>query len=366
MNKSVIFLFALIIIVAIQPDFRYNSLHAQYDVSPSVCVGETDRYGNFYKKGEKYVVTVNGVTYDCIACVSHIPRNSKDNTGIKDNGSQTQMEGIIQPIIKELFDWLFSEPTKEEKLHQEQEDYRKEQEEREREREEYRTKMLNQISNVKSELKKLNDANFNENKDDVLNDIKEKVAKSEATKALKQANCNAFYSLQATKTAIRDFSDFKDLEGPAEQTRKEAELTDKNLNECPEIKIDIREVNASQTVSLQEIYYNYILDASENIKIKVDSLKVKKTNNDKVIEEKKQKVEEVTKVIETKKNQNEDQDYIDALKELENAKKDLETAEENDKKMKEEIELDEKNISTLEEMRSLYDKEKNQNNPEKP
>ena len=236
---------------------------------------------------------------------------------------------------------------------------RKKEEKRKKELAEYNEKLLKQISDAQNEFKKQANSYFNKQKEPIINEMKDRVAKSDAIKAAKQANCAAFYSLKAYELSrIGDFSDFTNPGGDAENMRTLADFPNANLTDCPPVKVSVPEVTANQPISFQETYFNYIKKQADSIKSTVDSLKVKKVDNEKVIEEKKQKVEEVTKVIETKKNQEEDQDYLDALKELENANKDLETAKDNDKKMKEEIDQNDKKIKTLDKMRSMYDEEK--------
>jgi hypothetical protein len=199
-------------------------------------------------------------------------------------------------------------------------------------------------------------------------DSKTRLARSEATKAINQLNCAAFSSLQAAQTALNDLTDFRNLEGSAEKARKLADFSSPNRSECPEIKIEIPEVNANQPESYQALFYNYILHKSDSIKTTIVSLKIEKIKTDKAIEEKKKKVEEVKKVIEKQKqvinpvatsSQDENDQLVrDALKELESATGELQTAEENGQKMQEDISLKEKNITALEKMRSTYDTDK--------
>jgi len=233
--------------------------------------------------------------------------------------------------------------------------------------------MIAQISNAKSEFEKLNASNFGEQKQSALNEFKDRFAKSEATKLVKQANCAAFTSVQAAKSKLNDFSDFKDPKGPAENQRQLIDFPSSNLNDCPPIKIDIPEVNATQPLSFQELLYNYVVHQADSIKSTIDTLKLRKTKNDQAIVEKKQKIEEVKLVIEKQKRENKPADTLnntrddqltkDALKELETATNELQTAEENDKKMKDEIAEKEKNITALEKMRSTYDIDQKQSSP---
>lgn len=284
------------------------------------------------------------------------------------------MESILTPLVNNFFKWLSSGPSpkhnaKEDKKRQEQEEM-----EYKQRQEEYKAMMLAQISNAKSEFERQNKSTFGEQKATTINEFKDRLAKSEATKVVKQANCAAYTSLQAAKSALNDFSDFKNLDGPAEKARKSADFTTGNINGCPEIKIDIPEVNATQPVSIQEMFYNYVVHQSDSIKMTIDTLKVKKIRNDKTLEEKKQKVEELKQLIEKQKVEKNpsvsadkgeaDQLTKDALKELEIATKEMQTAQEDDQKMKDEIAEKEKNITALEKMRSTYDTDKKQTLPE--
>jgi hypothetical protein len=127
-----------------------------------------------------------------------------------------------------------------------------------------------------------------------------------------------------------------------------ADFSSPNRSECPEIKIEIPEVNANQPESYQALFYNYILHKSDSIKTTIVSLKIEKIKTDKAIEEKKKKVEEVKKVIEKQKQ------VINPVA--------TSSQDENDQlvreKMQEDISLKEKNITALEKMRSTYDTDK--------
>lgn len=273
-------------------------------------------------------------------------------------------QSLIEPALDAFFTWLFTGPSadsQQKKLQKEQEkldaiEYAKQQAE-------YHKKVEEQIANAKSEYDKILASQSLDKKAEVIADFQNRLAVSEATKTVKQLNCAAFKSLEAYKTSLNDFGDFKNLEGSAEQTRKLADFPSSNVSQCPVIKINIPEVNAAQPISFQQLLYGYVKQRSDSIKSTIDTLKLKKVKNDKVIEEKKQKIEETKVIIEKQKTETDsgtgNQLLLDAMKELEAATKELETAEDNEAKMKEELELKEKNYEALEKMRSTYDLDNN-------
>jgi hypothetical protein len=338
--------------------------------------------GKFKDCGSSWDDYYNGVAYRCYCNCNTTPpaqcspksssSSSSSSSGSSSGGYSPQvqmMEAILTPLVNNFFKWLSSGPSPKQGQHSNAIIDKKKQEELDRQyeqrQEEYKAMMLAQISNAKSEFEKQNKSSFGEQKESTLNEFKDRLAKSEATKAVKQANCAAFTSLQAANSDLSDISDYKNIRGSAEKMRKEADFTNVNINGCPPVKIDIPEVNAAQPVSIQELFYKYVVHQSDSIRTTIDTLKVKKTRNDQVLEEKKQKVEELQKVIEKQKvekkpdvvnNQGEDNQLVkDAMKELEAATTELQAAQEEDQKMKDDIALKEKNITALEKMRSTYD-----------
>jgi hypothetical protein len=317
----------------------------------------------------------------CVYCGTDLPNgvhartcpyyiNTSNNT--QTNSSSTYSpevqlaNDVLQPVIQNFFNWLFSEPAPQNRQEQQQLDNARQNEEYKKAREEYKKQVLIQITNAKDEFEIQKNKNFKEQQKLAADDMKNRVAKSEAIKSVKLANCSAFQSLKATKFVLDGIT--KNSENSAETERRLSEFTNSNQFECPEIKYDVAEVTTTQKVSFQELYYQYIEHQSDSIKKTLEVLNYNKANNDRVIEEKKQKVEEVTKVIEKIKvepstNNTDDQLLKDAMKELELSNNELQTAEELNLKMKEEIELKEKNVSTLDNMRKLYDKEEEKTTP---
>jgi len=226
-----------------------------------------------------------------------------------------------------------------------------------------------QINTAKGEYERQKDKEFKEKQKKAVDEMTNHLIKGEKKKSIKQANCDAFQSLQKTEFVLRGIKEgksyvvSKDLKTPAEMDRRMAEFTNANNKDCPEINTDVSEVNVDHPISFQELYYKYIEHQSDSIKMTLDTLNYNKANVEKIIETKKQKVEEVTQVIEKIKvesntNNTDDQLLKEAMKELELNTTELQEAEDMNKKIKEEIELKEKNVNTLDKMRELYDKDK--------
>jgi hypothetical protein len=349
------------------------------------CLAQIEAEGCFTSNGtfkpcwSKWTDSFNGVRYSCYCDCAKTPpadctpESSSSGSSSSGYSPEVQMaQDILQPVFDNFFNWLFSEPSAEDQQKQQQQKQQKQLQkqkaiENEKNREEYKAKVLEQITNAKSEYKKQMSMQSQEQKEITVENFKIRYAVSEATKAVKQLNCAAYTSLQALEVSLKDFGDFKDIDGPAEQSVKSADFTLLNSSGCPTIKIDIPEVNATQTVSFQQLLYGYVKHRSDSIKSTIDTLKVKKIKNDKVIEEKKQKIEETKLIIEKQKEdvntavntEEANQLLIDAMKELETGTQELQYVEELEIKMKEEIELKEKNFQALEKMRGTYDTDKN-------
>ncbi len=295
---------------------------------------------------------------------------------------QTQMmQDILQPVFDNFFKWLFSEPSAEDQQKQqaaaiaakqaaEQQIINKAEAQAAYDKMMQSYKLLDDSHGLK--MNTLNNTNLDfktlDGNAETIENNKNRYAVSEATKTVKQLNCAAYTSLQALEVSLNDFGDFKDIDGSAEQASKLADFTTSNSNGCPEIKIDIPEVCAAQPISFQELFYSYVKHQSDSIKSTINTLKVKKIKNDKVIEEKKQKIEETKLIIERQtvevnpnvKAEETNQLLIDAMKELEEANRELQTAEELEIKMKEEIDQKERYKKVLTKMRSTYDVPKKQ------
>jgi hypothetical protein len=270
----------------------------------------------------------------------------------------------MEAAFTSFFTWLFSDnsSSNNQTVQQDNTDYAKLQAE-------YKAKVEAQIADVKSKYETMMTAQTLSQKQEVVDEMKDRFAVSEATKAVKQLNCAAAKSILITKKKIYDFNDFDNLEGDAEEFSKLADFTNMSTKGCPPIKVSIPEVNAKRTVSFQQLYYGFILHRSDSIQFAVDTLKAKKIKNDSVIEVKKKKIEETKHVIEQQQTQiitatsqtNNNQLLQDALKELENASQELESAQSLDAKMQTEIENDLKTVETLKKMRGTYDIDTTQN-----
>ena len=345
--------------------------------------------GAFKPCGSSWDDTYNGVTYHCYCNCAKTPPAECSPSGSSSSSSsgrgsgyspQVQMaHDLLQPLVTNLFKWLMSGPSpKQGQQHNTIED-KKKQEEAERayqqRQEEYQAMMLAQISNAKSEFERLNKLNFGEQKQIAVSEFKDRFAKSEATKAIKQANCAAYGSLQAARSELNEFIDSKELKGSLEKQCKTIDFTNGNNNGCPEVNVQIPEVNALQTISIQEMFYNYVGHQTDSIRVSIDALKDKKIMNNKALEEKMQKIEVLKNTIEKQKNEvsfsavthkgETDKLTKDALNELELATAELQAAQEQDQRMKEDISLKEKSITALEKMRSTYDADQKKASPEK-
>jgi hypothetical protein len=311
----------------------------------------------------------------------HCEGGSSSSGGSSGYSSDTQMmEAILTPVFDKFFKWVFSDDSAQNQQQQtqqqkeEQEQQRKiAEQEYEKRQQEFKAKVQEQLINAKDEYQKQKQGQYQEQLKTTVTDFKNRFAVSEATKAVKLANCGAYNSLATTYTALQSIGGSKDYDGTMENLRKSAEFRSGNSNECPPIKIDIPEVSAAQPVAFQQQFYVYIEHQSDGIKATLDSLKEKKAKNDEVIVEKKQKVEEIKQVIEKQKNEKKQNDAVkkddsdqlirDALKELEMADNELQTAEDEDKKIKSEIEVKEKNVLALEQMRKTYDTDNKETTP---
>lgn len=329
--------------------------------------------------GKSWSEVKDGVTYNCLCNCPYAPSCTPVNSSSGGGGyspSGGSLESALEPVFEQMFDnlfkWLFSPssssgtPKQTQQTVQSREEAAAAEAAYQKRQEEYKAKVLEQLSQAKDQFEQQRNAKFGAQRNAAANDLKDRVAKSEATKAVRQANCAAFTSLEAVKSELYDFSDFTNPNGEAEQTRKGADFTTGTLP-CPEVLPQVQEVTVAQPICFQEQFYQYVKQRSDSIKVKVEALKEKKATNDKVIEEKKQKIAEAQQVIEKQKAeikpeipntpQTEEDNLLllEALKLQENSSAELKTAEETEKKMEEEIVLNEKNISALEKMRSTYD-----------
>jgi hypothetical protein len=291
------------------------------------------------------------------------------------------VQAILTPVFDNFFKWLFSDTSTQEPQQQTQQQKEEQEQQRkiaeqefQKRQEEFKAKVQEQLKAAKGEYQKQIQDQYQKQIETTISDFKNRFAVSEATKAVKKANCGAYNSLLATQSALKGFDNLNDNDGTMEKAREAAEFRSANSNECPPIKIEIPEVSAARPVSFQQQFYGYIEHQSDGIKATIDSLKEKKAKNDEVIAEKKQKVEEIKQVIEKQKNEKKQNDAVkkdeddqltkDALKELEAAGNELQTAEDEDKKIKDEIGVKEKNVIALEQMRKSYDADNKETTPE--
>jgi hypothetical protein len=304
----------------------------------------------------------------------HCEGGSSSSSGGSGYSSETQMmQTILTPVFENLFKWLFSDDSAQNQQQQTQQQKEEQEQQRkiaaqeyEKRQQEFKAKVQEQLINAKDEYQKQKQGQYQEQLKTTVTDFKNRFAVSEATKAVKQANCGAYNSLATTYTALQSSGGSKDYDGTMENLRESAEFRSGNSNECPPIKIEIPEVSAAQPVAFQQQFYVYIEHQSDGIKATLDSLKEKKAKNDEVIVEKKQKVEEIKQVIEKQKNEKKQNNEVkkdedDQL--IKDALKELEAAEDEDKKIKDEIEVKEKNVVALEQMRKTYDTDNKETTP---
>jgi hypothetical protein len=323
--------------------------------------------------------------YHCICDCSTIPParcTKKSSSGYSSGGGggggggyspQVQMmQSILTPVFNNFFNWLFSSPSNDKQQQAgNREVDKKWEEEYNKRQEEFKAKTMEQLNNARSEYQKQQQDHYQVLKDQTISEFKNRFAVSEAIKAVKQANCDAYNSLQDAQSTLENF---KDLDGPLEKARKTADFTSANSTGCPPIVIKIPEVSANHPISFQQQFYGYIVRQSDSIKQTLESLKEKKAANDKVLEELKRKAEgakpegpkpeEPKPVVDnqqqekkpdsTGKQQDDDPLLAAAMKARETSV-DLQAATEESKKINEEIAASEKSILALDKMRKMYD-----------
>ena len=301
----------------------------------------------------------NGVEYECTCRKSGgpdcVPISSSSSSSNSNSGSgdfnQQMVQSVVAPLIQGLFDWIFAPstdnsssssntvytsppPTEEEiRLFKEKQEKWKE-----------------QVQKVKAEYTQIVNEKFSDQQKNTVNDFKNRVAKSDAIKNIKQLNCASHQSIEAAKIVLQGKDNFKDLEGSLENMRSLSDFTDLKLPDCPEIKYEIPEVSVSNPVGFQQMLYQTIKYKADSITVSVALLKEKEKNIQKVLEEKKQIVEEIKLQPPAKDNKSDQllKDALDALNE----------ALEEDKKVNEELLNSQKSIEALENIRSTYDLDK--------
>ena len=244
----------------------------------------------------------NGVEYECTCRKSGgpdcVPISSSSSSSNSNSGSgdfnQQMVQSVVAPLIQGLFDWIFAPstdnsssssntvytsppPTEEEiRLYKEKQEKWKE-----------------QVQKVKDKYTQVVNEKFSDQQKNTVNDFKNRIAKSEAIKNIKQLNCASQQSIEAAKIVLQGKDNFKDLEGSLENMRSLSDFTNLKLPDCPEIKYEIPEVTVSNPVGFQQMLYQTIKYKADSITVNVALLKEKEKNIQKVIEEKKQVVEEI-------------------------------------------------------------------------
>ncbi len=336
------------------------SIPAQAQIEVMGCF---DSNGNLIPKyqswdeiynGVKYRCTCNGDgTTDCVQESSSSSSSSNNNSSGNDLNGQI-MESLVAPLIQNFFDWLFepSSPPQENQGNQlSTEDLARiqaENEENERKAAEYRAKMKEQIEKLNKEYVQLMKDKFEDKKQSTVSDFKNKIAKSEAIKNIKQLNCASFQSYEALKMISQDNGDFSDLNGPLENSRQLAEFT--ITSNCPEIKIDVPEVTVSNPKGFQEIFFETIKRKADSMTVSVVLLK-EKDKKIKIDIAEKEKIVEKLKTVEPTKVDSVDQLMIDAINALNESR-------EEENKVTEELSKSEKDIELFGKVRSVYDVKK--------
>ena len=301
----------------------------------------------------------NGVSYSCVCTKSGprcTPQGSSQSGGSSSSSGNSQtdmMKSLLEPQLQNFFNNLFSPsdnssdnssssdnsttytytppPPTEEEL---------------REAKEKQERWQAQIQKVKDEcVKQINDT-FTDQQKSTANDFKNRYAKSEAIKKLKQAGCEAYSSLEAAKSIMSGSSSLKDVDGQMEGLRANADFTQKKDSDCPGIKYEVPEVTAFNPVSFQEMVYESVKYKADSISVNVALLKEREKNVKKNVEEKKQAVEEIKQ--QPKNDSKQIQDAMAALND----------AMEEEKQVNEEINKSQKSIEALDKLRSTYDLEK--------
>lgn len=321
-----------------------------------VAVGST---WEEYYNGVKYICTCRQKGGpDCVPASS----SSSSSSGSSNSFEREMMQSVVQPVIQNFFNWLFS-PSKPQKAEPESEaekqrseaeraaiaakqaEAKARAEEQERKWAEYRVKMQEQIAKAKNEYASIMAKKFENQKEENVNDFKNRYAKSEAVSNITKLNCAAYQSIEAAKFALSGNENFTDLEGPLEKARASADFASSKLSDCPKIKIDIPEVSATNPVSFQQVFYETIKFKVDSIKANVIVLQEKRNKIEQTVQEKKQSVKE----LETNNSTNKD----DSLRKK--ALQQLKEAMEEEKKIDQELNNCKKSIEAFEKLRSTFD-----------
>lgn len=315
--------------------------------------------------GNSWNEEYNGVAYRCTCngdgTTSCVPLSSNTSGYSSGSGSpETQMlEGILQPLFQNLFEWIFSTDSPGSTSSSNEYDRAEleaQNEEYARIQAEYQKKVLEQVTKANTEYSTFIRQKFENQKQSTVNEFKNRIAKSESVKNIKLLNCAASRSLEISRLVIDGQLNFSDLTGPAEDLRDLSDFENIKLSDCPEIEIKVPEVTVVNPVAFQEVFFQTIKMKSDSIGVKVGLIKEKEKKIKEVIVEKEKVVEQLKSkepvVNETNQNKADDDKL---LQEALNA---LNEAIEEEKKVTEELQKSEKDIEQLEKIRSVYDIEK--------
>ncbi len=312
-----------------------------------------------YYDGVKYICTCREKGgSDCVPASS-----SSSSIGSSSNSFEREMmQSVVQPVIQNFFNWLFSPSTPQKAepgfnakkqmseaeraaMEAKKAEAKARAEEQERKWAEYRVKMQEQIEKAKNEYASIIAQKFENQKEENVNDFKNRYAKSEAVGNITKLNCAAYQSIEAAKLAVSGNENFTDLEGPLEEARASADFPSSKLSDCPKIKIDIPEVSATHPVSFQQVFYETIKFKVDSIRTNVISLKEKRNKIEQTIQEKKQSVQE----LETNNSINKDNSL------REKALQQLKEAMEEEKKIDQELNNCKNTIEAFEKLRGTFD-----------
>jgi hypothetical protein len=315
--------------------------------------------------GNSWNEEYNGVLYRCTcngdgttSCVPLSSNTSSYSTGSGSPEAQI-VEGILQPLFQNLLEWIFSPSTPSSTSNSNEYDRAEleaQNEEYARMHAEYQKKVLQQVTKANTEYSSYVREKFENLKQSTVNELKNRIAKSESVKNIKLLNCAASRSLEISRLVIDGKLNFRDLTGPAENLRALSDVENIKLSDCPEIEIKVQEVTVVNPVAFQEVFFETIQMKSDSIAVKVGLIKEKEKKIKEVVVEKEKIVEQMISKESVVKETNHNKAEEDQL--LQEALNALKEAEEEEKKVLEELRRSEKDIEQLEKIRSVYDVEK--------
>lgn len=200
--------------------------------------------------------------------------------------------------------------------------------------------------------------------------LRDRYVKLNSRSTITQLNCAAYNSLLSLQTSKLSLSDFENLESPLELSRKNADFSNYNTNDCPEITYRDYDVSIQQPIGSQEKFYQRIVEQTDSLKTVIVVLSEEKIKNDSVvkineikIKELKQTKEKIAYRINTQTDitQGEQNRYDKlekaAMEELKSATEQLEVAIEKNSKVSDEYRKSYEKIHELEKSRQAYDKQ---------